>query len=552
MLGTVVAKTFRDRWKGEVIAAVALGVTFLLGMSVYRDIDLAVYTDLPEVFRSLMNIPADADVGALAYGAIYMSYGALTLSALALSMGSASIAGEERKGTMGLLLGNPKSRTHVLVSKAANIVLLTGLGALMLWVGGMAVPAVLDVDVSGIHVGALVLHMFMIAVFHGFVALAISAWSGRGALATGLTVAVMVLSFFAVGWLPLIEGLENGPRAFPWHYYSGSQPHLNGVDWSDLAVLGGSIVVLAAAAVVGVNRRDLRGRESGEGLIGRLRSHPLTRKTVERLAGSTRVSQIWTKTASEHQGLLIVVSFMMFLLMGVLLGPMYNFIDDAVVDMADAFPEGVMDLFGGGDLSTAEGWYQIETFGLMAPIAFMIMTVTIGARALAGEESARTMGLLLANPIKRSSVVLQKAMAMVVHTLVVFIALAAGVILGSVVGGLGMSWLNIVATSALGALLGLVFGALALAISAATGRVRLAVSSTIGVALVCFVADGFLPLSDSFTGVARWTPVYYYLTSDPLVNGMHWGHGAILAALAGALVWLAAVVFERRDLRQSA
>ncbi len=104
MLATVVTKTFLDRWKGAVIGAVSLAVMFFFGMAVYRDIDLAVYTDLPEALRALMNIPADADVGALAYGAIYSSYGALTLASLALSMGSASIAGEERKGTMGLLL----------------------------------------------------------------------------------------------------------------------------------------------------------------------------------------------------------------------------------------------------------------------------------------------------------------------------------------------------------------------------------------------------------------------------------------------------------------
>jgi ABC-2 type transport system permease protein len=552
MLATVLTKTFRDRWKGELIAAVSLALMFLLGMSVYRDIDLSVYTDLPEVFRSLMNIPADADVGALAYGAIYLSYGALTLSSLALSMGSASIAGEEREGTMGLLLGNPKSRTHVLVSKGANIVVLTALGSLLLWAGGVAVPAMLDVDITGIHVGALVLHMFAISVFHGFMALAISAWTGRNSLATGLSVAVMVLSFFAVGWLPLIEGLENGVRAFPWHYYSGSQPHLNGADWGHLAVLFTGIVLLAVAAVAGVNRRDLRGQASGEGLIGRLRSHPFTQKVVERLAGSARVSRIWTKTASEHQGMLIVVSYIMFLIMGVVIGPMYTAIDDALISLADAFPEGVMELFGGGDIATPEGWYQIETYGLMAPIAFMLVTVTLGASALAGEEARRTMGLLLANPIRRSTVVLQKTLAMVIHASVVAIALAAGVILGSMFGGLGMSSVNIVATTVLGALLGLVFGGLALAISAGTGRVRLAVFSTIGVALAFFVADGFLPLSDSLAGLARWTPVYYYLTSDPLVNGMHWGHAGVLAALAAALVWLAVVLFDRRDLRQNA
>ena len=69
MLATVMTKTFRDRWKGEAIGVLTLVLLFLMGMAVYRDIDLSVYTDLPEVFRSLMSIPADADVGALAYGA---------------------------------------------------------------------------------------------------------------------------------------------------------------------------------------------------------------------------------------------------------------------------------------------------------------------------------------------------------------------------------------------------------------------------------------------------------------------------------------------------
>ncbi len=42
------------------------------------------------------------------------------LAGLAIAMGSASIAGEESAGTMGLLLGNPKSRTYVLASKGAG------------------------------------------------------------------------------------------------------------------------------------------------------------------------------------------------------------------------------------------------------------------------------------------------------------------------------------------------------------------------------------------------------------------------------------------------
>lgn len=552
MLANVFTKTTRDRWKGMAIGAVTLSLLLLMGMSAYRDIDLSVYTDLPEVFRSLVNISEDADAASLAYGAIYGSYGALTLAALALSMGSASIAGEERKGTLGLLLSNPKSRTNVLVSKAASLVLLTALGAFVLWGAGKAAPALLDVNVAGMDVEALVFHMFVTALFFGFLAMAIGASTGNRGLATGVTVGIMVISFFAEGLFPLVGGWENVAKAFPWYYFIGSDPVINGIDWGHIAVLLAGCVVFAVVAVIGLNRRDLRGQTVGVTLLDRLRSNPMTHRVVDRLAGSTRVSRIWIKTASEYQGLLFVTATLMFAFMGVMLGPMYNLIDEALVGFTDNFPEALLALFGGGgDIATPEGWYQVETFGMMAPIAVMVVTVMIGARALAGEEESRTMGLLLANPISRSTIVLEKTFTMIVYALVVGFATFAGVAVGSSLGGLGMSMGNIAATSLLVTLLGLVFGALALVLGAATGRVRIAVFGSIGAALAFHLLNAFLPLSDSLAGYAKWSPFYYYLSSDPLNNGMDWGDGALLAGLAVGLVALSVGLFQRRDLRQN-
>jgi len=550
MLATVLGKTVRDRWKATAIAAFTLGLVLLMGMAVYRDIDLAVYTDLPEAFRALVNIPKDADVGSLAYGAVYGSYGALTLAALAISMGGASIAGEERDGTIGLLLGNPRSRTQVLVSKAGSMVLLTALGTVLLWGAGLIVPVLLNVDVSGMQIGALMVHMFAISIFYGFLAMALGAWTGKRTVASGTAVTVLLVSLFAAGLLPLIEGVENLAKAFPWYYYEGSQPVLNGIDWGHLSVLIGATVLLAGASFVVVNRRDLRGRSVGVTLLDRLRANPITQKVADRIAGSARVSRIWIKTASEHQGVLIATSYIMFLLMGVMLGPMYTFIDDRLITLADSFPEVMLAMVGGGDMSTPEGWYQVETFGLMAPIAVMVVTVTIGARALAGEEEQRTMGLLLANPITRSTIVREKTIAMAVYAFIVGFAIFAGVALGSVLGGLGMSTGHIAATSLLVVLLGLAFGAVSLVIGAATGRVRLAVYATIGVALISHTLNAFLMLSDSLAGYAKWSPSYYYLTSDPLMTGMDWGHGAVLAGLTLVLVAASVALFQRRDLRQ--
>jgi ABC-2 type transport system permease protein len=553
MLASVFAKTTRDRWKGMAIAIISLGLLLLMAMSVYKDIDISVYSNLPEVFLSIMGIPDGADVASLAVGVLYGFYGALTLAGMAVSMGSASVAGEERNGTIGLLLGNPKSRTNVLVSKAGSMLLLVGLGALALWGAAPLVAGILDVRMGGMQIGAYALHLFVNAIFYGFLAMAIGAWTGKRGLASGVSAGVMALGFVAVGIFPIIEGWENVAKVFPWHYFDNARPVINGIQWGDLAVLFGATVVLAGIAFVGLNRRDLRGQNVGVTLLDRLRSNPMTQKVVDRLAGATRVSRIWIKTASEHQGLLVVSAYLMFFVMGVLMGPLYGLMDQTLLSFADQIPEELYAFVGagGGDMSTAEGFYEVETFGLMAPVAVIVVTAVIGARALAGEEQNRTMGLLLANPIKRSRVVLEKAWAMLVYAIVVGISTFAGVWLGSLVGGLGMEVGNIAATSLLAVLVGLVFGALALALSAATGRVRVAIFGTVGVALALHLVNSFASLNDTLAGWAGVSPFSYYLNTHPLENGMDWGNGVILAGLTVVLLVLSVVLFQRRDLRQT-
>jgi ABC-2 type transport system permease protein len=551
MLTNVFTKTTRDRWKGEAIGSVTLAALFLFAMAVYRDIDLSVYTSLPEVYRTLISIPEDADLASLSYAAIFGSYGALTMAGLALAMGSASVAGEERNRTIGLLLDNPKSRTGILVSKTASMVFLTALGVLFLWGVGLVAPVILDVSISGMHVGALAFHMFIISVFFGFLAMAIGAWTGSPGMSAGIAAGVLFISFIGAGLFPVIEGYESVAKAFPWYYFNGGQPVNNGVNWSHVGVLFVGIVVLGAVGLIGFNRRDLKDQASSVTLVDRLRANPVTDKLADRLAGSARVSHIWTKTVSEHQGLLFVTAAIMFLMMGVMMGPMFALIDDSLAGMLEGFPDVLLALFGGGDMGTPEGWYQLETFGMMAPISVMVVTVAIGAGALAGEEERSTMGLLLANPINRSAVVLQKTIAMVIYGIVVGAAIFAGVAIGSLLGGLGMDVGNIAAAALLVTLVGIAFGALALALGAATGRMRVAIYGTVGIALVLYVLNAFLPFNDTLAGYARWSPFYYYLTSDPLVNGMNWGHGTVLTVLAIALVSMAILLFNRRDLRQT-
>ena len=45
------------------------------------------------------------------------------------------------------------------------------------------------------------------------------------------------------------------------------------------------------------------------------------------------------------------------------------------------------------------------------------------------------------------------------------------------------------------------------------------------------------------------SPFYLYLGSDPLNNGMAWGHAAILAGLFVGLVAVSIPLWSNRDLR---
>ena len=549
MLTNVYTKSVRDRSTSMLIAAISTALMFVFGMAVYRDIDLSVYTDLPEAFRSMFGIGGeDTDVGGIAYEALMASYGMLVMAGVAIAAGATSIAGEEKKGTIGILLSNPLSRSAYVASKAGGVFTALVAGFVVLWVSAIVVPQLLDVSTAGYDVNALMIMMLVNAVFYGFLALSIGAWSGNTGLASGVSAGLMIVGFLAVGLLPLVESLAGLAKVFPWYYYDNGDALNQGMPWGDFAILVGLIAVFAIAAFVGFNRRDLRSRSVGVKMIDRLRENKYTHVVADRLAGTARVSHIWVKTASEHQVLLYIAAVGMFV-MTVIIGPMYNLIEDSLKTLGDSIPEELMALFGGGDMSTPEGWYQVEMFGLMLPIATIAVAVVIGTAAIAGEENNNTMGMLLANPVRRSTVVLQKTGTMVLLAAIVGAATFLGTMAGSLLGNLGLDVWNVAAASALGTLLGLVFGAIALALGAATGRTQIAAYGATGLAVVSFVANGFLPLSDSLEGLARFQPFYYYLTSDPLNNGMDWTHAGVLAGLIVVFVAAALALFQRRDLR---
>ncbi len=190
-----------------------------------------------------------------------------------------------------------------------------------------------------------------------------------------------------------------------------------------------------------------------------------------------------------------------------------------------------------------------RAFGMMAPIMIMLVTISIGSNAIAGEEAKRTMGLLLANPITRGRVIAEKAFTMVFYAGIVGVLAFAGTVLGSLLGDLGISLWNIAAMCILLTLVGIVGGGLSLAIGAGTGRKGTAIWGAIGVMIALHVVNSL----GEIAGNPAWqkiSPFYYYLGGDPLNKGLDWSHAAVLVVIGALLIASSFPLFQRRDVRE--
>jgi len=175
--------------------------------------------------------------------------------------------------------------------------------------------------------------------------------------------------------------------------------------------------------------------------------------------------------------------------------------------------------------------------------------IAAAAGSTAGEEESGIVALVLAHPIGRSRLILEKAAAVAVGVLVIAVGTWLGLVAGVAVAGGGISLSHQAALAVHLAFFGFASGALALALAAATGRKAVAAGGAAAFALLGFLINGFAPLVDGVTWLKYGSPFYYYARRDPLGTGIHLADLTVLGAAAAVLTGIAVVGFRRRDLR---
>jgi ABC-2 type transport system permease protein len=275
----------------------------------------------------------------------------------------------------------------------------------------------------------------------------------------------------------------------------------------------------------------------------------MTSTTLDGVRGYRRLALAnpFTKAVADRLPLAVIAGAGVAA-MAVMMGPMFVALEETIAEMMASMPDSFMAIAGGADMTTAAGWYSGEMYSIVAPFAVIYVAATSASKAFGGEVEENTMGILLANPVPRVRLAVDKVVAMIIHVLVASALIGLGTWIGASIGGLDIATSNIVAIAVHMMLLAIVFGSLAMILSVVTGRKTIAILVVMMLTLVAYLWSGFVPLVDSVASLANLSPWHHYMGPDPLTNGVDWASAGLLAALGtlGAVAGIA--LFKRRDI----
>lgn len=259
---------------------------------------------------------------------------------------------------------------------------------------------------------------------------------------------------------------------------------------------------------------------------------------------------ILLKTLREKKRALIGWTIGMLALAGMYL-VLWPTIQDQAADfqkLVDNYPEALKSIFGIEEITTAAGYLNTELFSFMAPLIFIIFAIGMATDVTAGEEQRKTMDLLVANPVTRTRVVVEKFGALVVGLALIAFALAAALWVGGLLVDMDIGFEYLMAAATDQFLLGAAFGAVALVIACVTGKRGFARGIAAGLAVAAFLLHSLAPVADWLKPYRELSPMYHAIGTEPLRNGLSLTSVAFLVAITAAFLGSSLVAFSRRDL----
>ncbi len=198
------------------------------------------------------------------------------------------------------------------------------------------------------------------------------------------------------------------------------------------------------------------------------------------------------------------------------------------------------------------GFFQAEFFS-WTPLLLITLAIIGATGTLAGEEASGTLDLLLAQPITRTRVVLEKTAGLVIAVALAALAAMPGFLLGLALVDVEISMARLLAAVLYQVPLTLIFLSLALWASAALPTRGAAAAVAIAAVVVTYFLNMLGASVDLLETPRRLSPFSWADASRVLLHGFReWAAAGVMLAVSAAFLGLALWSFQRRDIATAA
>lgn len=455
---------------------------------------------------------------------------------------TATLRGEEERGSLDTLLSAPRGRIRVALEKVAAM--WTALLAFAVIVGLLAFAGTAKANVDFGVVSTLLfgINIALVAAAFGAVGLLVSQFVPERRTAAGITAGVLLIAIV----LDMVHRVEPGTewlsRLSPVYYYNLSKPLIPsfGVNAGAMLVQLAITVVLSAAAVWLFARRDVGDTVHIPGM-SRL-PKPAARPVATLPAGDWTLRSVYARSL----GMVAVPTFWWTLAIAALSAWMVVIVEQTAAllkKILEGSPlmKDVLHL-GGGDTATNAGIFS--TLFIFMPLLLMAFAVTQANRWSADEEDGR-LELVLSTPQPRLQVMLGRFAALSTATVIISLVTLAATVIASSLTGVRLDDGNVVEATLAMIPLGLLVGAIGYALS---GWLAAAVDTgLVSFLLVIWFVISFVgPGLQWPDATLRLSPFYYYGT--PVLNGLQVVNILVILIVGAAALAIAATRFVRKDI----
>ena len=254
-----------DRTRALAAWCVGVALYILMLAAVFPSLrDAAGLNDLiekyPEGLKKLLGLSGAVDLstGAGFFDTELFGF-MLPLFALVLAIGSGArvLAGEEEAGRLELLFSYPLRRRDGVLAKGATIAVELALFAAAVTAALLLLDPVFDLDLSVARVAGAAVSVSVLALLHGWLALAVAGRMPSKALATAVPAALAAVGYLIAG-LHDLAGWLDPLRFLSAFWWIGRSPLSEGASAGGTVVVAAAAVAALVAAASLIERRDLK------------------------------------------------------------------------------------------------------------------------------------------------------------------------------------------------------------------------------------------------------------------------------------------------------